>query len=83
MVVGGWKPAVSVHAGRHGGRNYVITDAAKAADVLLHDWPDNAPRGRKHLKARKVLLRCLEGKCDPGQARQAFVEAAEEANILA
>lgn len=72
-----------MHAGRYGSIRYFIQDAVKAADVILHHWPLDAPKGPKHLKARKVLLRCLEGKCDPDEARKAFVEAAEEAGILA
>jgi len=79
----GWKPGVSVHAGKYGGMRYFITDAVKAADVLLHHWPVRAPKGQKHLVARLTLLKCLEGKCDAERARQAFIEAAEEAGILA
>ncbi|WP_083764404.1 MULTISPECIES: DUF982 domain-containing protein [Chelativorans] len=82
MPIGSWSPPVCVFAGKAGNKRWVVGDAALAARIMLQEWPAHAPKGPANLKARKVLLRCLQGKCEPEQARQAFVAAAEEANIL-
>ncbi|NTS31375.1 DUF982 domain-containing protein [Phyllobacterium sp. BT25] len=46
---------------------------------MLEQWPDQA--GPKHLMAREILLKCLEGSCSAAVARVAFIEAAREAGI--
>jgi len=81
MPVGAWSPPVVVRAGKGGEVRWTVSDAAKAAELMLKHWPKRAPIGPANVKARKTLLRCLEGKCYAQKARQAFIEAAEEAGI--
>lgn len=82
-MAGGWKNPVAVHAGKDGGTRWLVGDAVRASEVLLKHWPRHATPGPKHLEARERMLACLMGKCDPEEARAAFVEAAREAGILA
>ncbi|NTS30630.1 DUF982 domain-containing protein [Phyllobacterium sp. BT25] len=56
-----------------------VTSAYDAAVFLLQQWPDET--GPKHLMAREILLKCLEGNCSAAVARVAFVEAAREPGI--
>lgn len=65
--------------GRKPGQLVAITSAYDAAVFLLQEWPDET--GPKHLMARAIMLKCLEGGCSAAVARVAFVEAAREANI--
>lgn len=83
MATKPWGAPVTVFAGRAGNVRMAVRDAAKAADVLLRQWPRGVPQGESHLQARLTMLRCLEGRCSPEAARAAFVAAAEEAGILA
>ena len=83
MAIGTWKSPVVVHAGKFGNIEWLVGDAARAAEVLLKHWPQSAKPGPKHLKAREVMLSCLMGECDAEAARSAFIEAAREAGILA
>lgn len=65
--------------GRPPGQLVSVTSAYDAARFLLEQWPDQA--GPKHLMAREILLKCLEGNCSAAVARVAFIEAAREAGI--
>lgn len=56
-----------------------MTSAYDAAKFVLEQWPDAT--GRKHLMAREILLKCLEGNCSAAVARVAFIAAAREADI--
>lgn len=60
-----------------------INNTVQAADVLLNRWP--VAGGAKHLAARKAVVtamrRALDAKAQ-AKARQAFAEAAKEADIL-
>lgn len=79
MDIGRWRSPVIVMAGKDF-IPYRVTNAARAAEILLEHWP--AEPGPKHLAARKVMLDCLSGKCDPEAAREAFVQAGAEARNL-
>lgn len=76
-------PPVRVALGKVGNITHVVTSAERAADILLNDWPTEG--GRKHLAARKAVLRALEAARDAkaaNEARKAFAAAAIEAGIL-
>lgn len=78
-----FSPPVRVALGKAGNVTHVVTSAEKAADVLLNRWPTEG--GRKHLAARKAVLRALEAARDAkaaSDARKAFAAAASEAGIL-
>lgn len=79
MYTGRWRDPVIVMAGEEW-VPYRVTNAARAAEVLLEHWP--AKPGPKHLAARKKMLACLSGECDPEEAREAFVQAGAEARNL-
>ncbi|WP_166163142.1 DUF982 domain-containing protein [Chelativorans oligotrophicus] len=76
-----FSPPVGVWLGKTGTVQYRITNIEQMARILLEEWPTEP--GPAHRKAREMALSCLEGKCDALEAREAFVEAAREANILA
>lgn len=81
MATERWEQSVRVHAGRAGATLCAVNSTERAAEILLYKWP--VKPGPKNLKAQRLCLRCLEGKCSPEQARAAFIAAAEEADILA
>ncbi|SFU21204.1 DUF982 domain-containing protein [Mesorhizobium sp. YR577] len=57
-----------------------VASANQAAEVLFTKWPNR--RGPRHLEARKMVMAALEDLSQSAAARKAFVEAAEEADIL-
>ncbi|SFJ39200.1 MULTISPECIES: DUF982 domain-containing protein [unclassified Phyllobacterium] len=65
--------------GRQPGQLVSVSSAFDAARFVLEQWPDET--GPKHLMAREILLKCLEGSCSAAVARVAFIEAAREAGI--
>ncbi len=67
--------------GRQPGQLVAITSAYDAAKFVLEEWPSEEA-GNKHVMARQILLKCLEGNCSPAVARVAFIEAAKEAGIF-
>lgn len=74
---------VRVVLGKAGNVTRVVTSAERAAHILLNDWPSED--GRKHLAARRAVLRALEAARDvkaASDAGKAFAAAAEEAGIL-
>lgn len=73
-------PPVALALDPRGGVTTNITDVAKAAVVLLEHWP--AAKGPKHLAAREACLAALAGTGSAEVARQALVEAGEEADLL-
>lgn len=81
MPIGAWNEPVIVLLGMAGNLSVTVTNAARAAQILLNDWPTD--RGPMHLRAQTQCLHCLLGECDPEEAREAFIEAASEAGILA
>lgn len=69
---------VHVLTGVEGGMDRVST-AGQAATWLLERWPTKP--GQKHREARQALVALLEGTGSPAEARQAFEDAADEAEI--
>ncbi|MCV3767447.1 DUF982 domain-containing protein [Rhizobium sp. TRM95796] len=58
----------------------VISNLHDAAQCLLHKWPSKT--GKAYSKARTACLNALDGHVPAYYAREAFVAAASEANIL-
>lgn len=73
-------PPVALALDPRGGVISQITHVEKAAEVLLYHWPATA--GPKHLAAREACLAALAGTGSAEDARQALVEAGEEADLL-
>lgn len=57
-----------------------VVSVNQAAEILFTKWPGKG--GPRHLTARKMVTAALEDSCQSAAARKAFVEAAEEAEIL-
>jgi hypothetical protein len=76
----GWfsKP-VSVSVGIFGAVHHV-SNARKALELLAHHWPDAGTE--KHRDAHRACLEVLNGLKKPEVAREAFAEAAREADVL-
>lgn len=58
-----------------------VGSTRQATDLLLTQWP--ALRGPRHRDAVDACLKVLDGHRSTVDARNAFIEAAEEAGILA
>jgi hypothetical protein len=58
----------------------IVSNLHDAAQCLLHKWPSKT--GKAYSKARTACLNALEGHVPAYYAREAFVAAATEANIL-
>ena len=58
-----------------------VRNTRQATDLLLTEWP--ACRGPRHRDAVDACLKVLDGHRSTADARNAFIEAAEEAGILA
>ncbi|WP_411036839.1 DUF982 domain-containing protein [Shinella sp. BYT-45] len=57
-----------------------INSASEAAGVLLYDWP--VDEGKAWKAAQEICLAVLEGSADAEESRQAFLLAAEEADVF-
>jgi Protein of unknown function (DUF982) len=77
----GWfdKPVSVVFPGKPG-VTYNVSSVFQAVDILLNKWP--IEWGPAHLEARQACMAAMEGTITPGEARDAFITAAEEAGIL-
>jgi len=65
------------------GKRRAIGDVEKASHWLLERWPYEFSTTLAHRAARIACLEALEGRVDNAYAREAFVVAAREADILA
>jgi hypothetical protein len=63
----------------HTGETRNISSVNEAAEFLLHDWPIKG--SKKLTAARQACLDALHGKITCTKARDAFIEAAREADI--
>ncbi|HEU4985747.1 MAG TPA: DUF982 domain-containing protein [Rhizobiaceae bacterium] len=62
------------------GEVHNVSNARQAVDVLAQHWPEEGTQ--KHRTAHRICLEVLHGMKTPAQAREAFVEAAREADVL-
>jgi sugar/nucleoside kinase (ribokinase family) len=58
----------------------LVSSAREAAEMLLYDWPIGETAIR--IQARISCMKVLAGSEPPASAREAFMQAAEEAKIL-
>lgn len=58
-----------------------VTNAREAAHLLINRWPRQGTA--MHVRARTVCLAVLHGEQQPNAARDAFADAAREAEVLA
>ncbi|QEN84831.1 DUF982 domain-containing protein [Labrys sp. KNU-23] len=61
------------------GRYRVLTSTEEASHFLLNNWP--AVAGPKCIDAQRACLDVMAGAAQPDEAREAFVEACEEADM--
>ncbi|MCJ8053920.1 DUF982 domain-containing protein [Shinella curvata] len=62
------------------GKYWTVTSTAEAARALMERWPVTA--GPAYEAALRTCLAVMEGKVRPAEARQAFLNAAEEADVF-
>lgn len=74
-----WDKPVEIELGRIG-HCRVVTSTREAAECLMTRWPEAG--GPAQAAARRACLEVLEGNAPPEVARQAFIDAAEEAGIF-
>lgn len=79
MGTGRWSEPVTFETQRLG-QYRTISSAAEAARVLLDEWPTD--NGKAYTKAKAACLAALAGDGDAEAARQAFLRAADEADIF-
>jgi len=73
-----WEKGVDLEL--HGvGKYRMVKSTEDAADCLVYRWPN--PQGQSWMKAQRACLKALEGRITARMARDAFIEAAEEADI--
>lgn len=73
-----WKKSVLLEfAGPAGFRTVTSTD--DAARCLLYKWPDQ--NSKAYHRAKGLCLDALEGRRPDDEARQAFIDAAHEAQV--
>jgi hypothetical protein len=72
-----FNPAVRVLAGR---RVQHVTSLQRAAEILMsEDWP---VRGQMWKTATQAIIHAQAGAITPNEAKEAFMDAAEEAGVL-
>ena len=79
MNSGEWEKPITFETSKLG-KYWTITSAAEAARALMERWPVDT--GEALEEARRACLMVLEGKEDPAVAREAFIKAAEEADVF-
>lgn len=75
---GDWNEPIEVELGQIGYYR-LIANTEQAAETLVHRWP--VDRGRAYNKAVRVCLQVLDNNGDPSEAREAFLDAAKEAEV--
>lgn len=74
-----WSKGVELNIDRFNVCRTIYT-TADAAYYLLHKWP--AEEGAEYRRARQVCLAALDGRRPANDAREAFLAAAKEADLL-
>lgn len=62
------------------GKYWTVTSTAEAARALMERWP--VETGAAYKAALRTCLAVMEGKVRPAEARQAFLDAAKEADVF-
>lgn len=79
MNTGSWQEPITFETEKLG-QYRTITSTAEAARILVDHWPRT--RGKALTKAKAACLLVLDGRRDPEDARTAFLEAADEADVF-
>lgn len=79
MNSGVWEKPITFETTKLG-KYWTVTSTAEAARALMERWPLDT--GEALDEARRTCLAVLEGKADPAVAREAFIRAAEEADVF-
>ncbi|MCP2134566.1 hypothetical protein J2S28_001618 [Rhizobium sp. SLBN-94] len=74
-----WNKPVTFQTGKIG-QYRTIDSTSEAALTLMNHWPTDS--GKKLTRAKMICLAVLEGREEPVKARNAFLKAAEEANVF-
>ncbi|NLS21099.1 DUF982 domain-containing protein [Rhizobium sp. P40RR-XXII] len=74
-----WSKPVIVETRKTGAR-LVISNAERATEYLLDEWP-TLEAGQAYQSAKKALLDAHEEKIDAEKAREAFIAALKEGDI--
>ena len=72
-----WPEAVALRLPDRGIRE--IENTYDAAATLIEEWP--VDHGEAYDRALRICLLSIRGKKQPGTARRAFIDAANEAHI--
>lgn len=79
MDNGMWEEPVTFETSKLG-KYWTVTSTAEAARALMERWP--VETGAAYKAALRTCLAVMEGKVRPAEARQAFLDAAEEADVF-
>lgn len=74
-----WSKPVIVETRKTGDR-LVISNAERAAEFMLNEWP-TLEDGQAYHAGKKALLAAHAGKMDAEEARDAFVAALKEGDV--
>lgn len=79
MDDGNWEAPITFETNKLG-RYWTVTSTAEAARALMERWPVVA--GAAYEAALRTCLAVMERKVRPAEARQAFLDAAAEADVF-
>ncbi|WP_421581148.1 DUF982 domain-containing protein [Shinella sp. M31] len=79
MNDGNWEEPITFETNKLG-KYWTVTSTAEAARALMDKWPANA--GEAYEAALRTCLAAMEGDEAPDAAREAFLRAAEEADVF-
>ncbi len=79
MSDGLWEEPVTFETSKLG-KYWTVTSTAEAARALMERWP--VETGAAYEAALRTCLAVMEGKVRPAEARRAFLDAAEEADVF-
>lgn len=79
MNEGNWEEPITFETNKLG-KYWTVTSTAEAARALMDKWPVES--GAAYEAALKTCLAAMEGAETPDAAREAFLKAAEEADVF-
>lgn len=79
MNDGLWEEPVTFETSKLG-KYWTVTSTAEAARALMERWP--VAVGAAYEAALRTCLAVMEGKVRSAEARRAFLDAAEEADVF-
>lgn len=79
MDDGSWEEPITFETHKLG-KYWTVTSTAEAARALMDKWPVGS--GEAYEAALRSCLAAMEGEETPDVAREAFLKAAEEADVF-